>query len=495
MGEDLLSMNRKIMAEKTEARNLLSTIVDRTAVLIWTTGIDGKCQFFNRAWLDFTGSNLELQLSEGILSRIHLEERQKFTEAFSYALQHRVGFELEYRLLRFDGQYCWILNNVVPWNNEEGDFAGLIGSCIDISQRKQIEQDLTEKLEKNRILSDIIQNIHRSIQLTAILPTAIEQTNRLLKVETIFIAKIIAGNSLHILCESHFPELALTCRLRALPLESLIHLFGKLEHLEAGNTIIIENADLRCLSKYNSHFNFHGYTNLSAIAVPLIVDAELWGLLWLQQSSTPRLWQVAEIDFMEQIALHLSLAIQKAELYQRLERNNLELESLATVDSLTKIANRRKFDEYIASEWRRLSREQTSLSLILCDIDHFKLYNDTYGHQAGDYCLHLVAKAITKAIKRPADLVARYGGEEFAVILPHTNLEGAEYLAQQIRWQIQALEIPHINSPTDLYITLSLGVSSCIPNHLNDPSSLIFAADSALYRAKQLGRNRVIKCN
>lgn len=177
------------------------------------------------------------------------------------------------------------------------------------------------------------------------------------------------------------------------------------------------------------------------------------------------------------------------------EEANKELEKLSVIDELTKVANRRKFNRYIASEWQRLAREKAPLALILCDIDYFKLYNDTYGHQAGDRCLKLVAQAISKAVKRPADLVARYGGEEFAVVLPNTSIEGAEYLAQQIRLYVEALQLPHINSSVDLYITLSLGVSGCIPKHNSVFDALIAAADSGLYQAKELGRNQVVRLN
>ena len=148
----------------------------------------------------------------------------------------------------------------------------------------------------------------------------------------------------------------------------------------------------------------------------------------------------------------------------------------------------------MTAEWGRLAREQSPLSLILCDIDYFKPYNDTYGHQSGDRCLQQVAEAISRVIKRPADLVARYGGEEFAIVLPNTPLKGAVFLAQQVRWRIQALKIPHIASPIDLYLTLSLGVSCCIPQGNLDFGELVSAADRGLYRAKELGRNRVVEC-
>ncbi len=169
-----------------------------------------------------------------------------------------------------------------------------------------------------------------------------------------------------------------------------------------------------------------------------------------------------------------------------------ELRRLASIDGLTQIATRRIFDEYLVKEWRRMQREQNILSLILCDIDSFKLFNDNYGHQEGDKCLYAVAQAVASVPKRPADLVARYGGEEIVLVLPNTTSEGAFTVAEIIRKKIENLKIPHAHSKASPYVTLSLGVSSVIPNHPLLPANLVKAADNALYDAKEQGRNRVI---
>lgn len=182
--------------------------------------------------------------------------------------------------------------------------------------------------------------------------------------------------------------------------------------------------------------------------------------------------------------------IQQVRLYQQLEQANFELQRLATVDSLTQVANRRRFDEYLDNEWQRMMREQLPLSLILCDIDCFKSYNDTYGHQAGDDCLRQVSQAIQRAAKRAIDLPARYGGEEFAVILPNTEQAGAIQVAHDIRLGIKGLEIAHVNSKVIPIVTVSLGVVTTIPNQDNSPEKLIMAADKALYQAKAEGRDR-----
>jgi two-component system chemotaxis family response regulator WspR len=172
-----------------------------------------------------------------------------------------------------------------------------------------------------------------------------------------------------------------------------------------------------------------------------------------------------------------------------LEVKNRELRRLTTVDALTQVANRRYLDEILELEWRRCQREQAELSLILGDIDHFKTYNDAYGHQAGDDCLRQVAASLQAAVRRPGDLVARYGGEEFAVVLPGTHDAGALIVAEHLRACVEELAIPHAGSPLGV-VTLSLGVARCLPASAETIAQLVGATDAALYQAKREGRNR-----
>ncbi|MGB7416791.1 MAG: EAL domain-containing protein, partial [Thermosynechococcaceae cyanobacterium] len=179
------------------------------------------------------------------------------------------------------------------------------------------------------------------------------------------------------------------------------------------------------------------------------------------------------------------------EFSKKLAKANQELQELAVTDGLTRIFNRRRFDELFLTEWNRLTRDERPLSLIMVDVDYFKAYNDTYGHPEGDLCLQRLAKAISKVAKRPADIVARYGGEEFVVALPNTDLNGAVYVAEAIRAELQDLQIPHCNSPVSSQVTISLGVASQVPNETMAPSQLLEAADRALYVAKEQGRDRI----
>ena len=184
--------------------------------------------------------------------------------------------------------------------------------------------------------------------------------------------------------------------------------------------------------------------------------------------------------------------LQRRQAEGALQNANEELKRLATLDGLTQVANRRRFDEYLTKAWQILARERLPLSLLMCDVDFFKRYNDSKGHQAGDECLQQVAQAMKHTVKRPADLVARYGGEEFVIVLPNTHAEGALIVAQKIQKSIADLALIHPKSTISQYITLSIGVSSTVPSQQSRPEALITAADQALYQAKQLGRNRAV---
>jgi len=167
------------------------------------------------------------------------------------------------------------------------------------------------------------------------------------------------------------------------------------------------------------------------------------------------------------------------------------IEKIGYIDNLTNIPNRHQFDQNLSSEWKRAKREGHPVSFIMIDIDHFKIYNDTHGHQQGDVALKTVASTIKSSLKRPADIVARWGGEEFSVLLPNTTIDGARHIAEDIRRNVETASI--LCFATDSYhnITVSLGVSQILPDNNNNMSNLISQADAALYMAKDMGRNRV----
>ncbi|WP_337881009.1 diguanylate cyclase [Rheinheimera sp.] len=175
---------------------------------------------------------------------------------------------------------------------------------------------------------------------------------------------------------------------------------------------------------------------------------------------------------------------------QQLLETNLQLEKLMRSDALTGLFNRRHFDEYIETEWKRAAREQTPLSLLMIDVDYFKHYNDTFGHVAGDVTLQKIAQIIQANCFRPADLGARYGGEEFVVVLPNTDATGACLVAEKIRQQVQDIAIPHVKPKAGSVVTVSAGIACIQPDQEQDAVSLLQLADEALYQAKTAGKNR-----
>lgn len=176
---------------------------------------------------------------------------------------------------------------------------------------------------------------------------------------------------------------------------------------------------------------------------------------------------------------------------QQLLDTNLVLQRLMNSDGLTGLSNRRHFDEYLELEWRRATRDQTQLSLLMIDVDYFKAYNDNFGHLEGDEALRQVAKAIRGSCARPSDLPARYGGEEFALVLPNTSPGGARLLAEKLRMTVAGMNIPHIAPAPGSSLTVSIGVSTLTPEIGSNSRQLIQEADKGLYAAKHNGRNQV----
>lgn len=217
-------------------------------------------------------------------------------------------------------------------------------------------------------------------------------------------------------------------------------------------------------------------------------NLQLLDVLEQEKNQINRLYSNLEFDLARRKKAEQQLKVEK----QRAEELVKSLLAISTLDGLTGIPNRRHFDSTLAREWNRASRSGTPISLIMCDLDWFKSYNDHYGHQKGDNCLIQVANILQEHARRDDDMAARYGGEEFVVILPATNLENAREIAEQIRLAIRNLGLQHRYSQTDNIVTASFGVATVIPGRDQQSTVLLSEADKALYRAKQGGRDSVV---
>ena len=202
-----------------------------------------------------------------------------------------------------------------------------------------------------------------------------------------------------------------------------------------------------------------------------------------------RALEAGAVDFITK-PFNVAVVRARVRTHLTLKRQSDSMRELTLTDALTGIANRRSFNDAIQNEWRRCARSAAPLSVIMIDIDHFKLYNDAYGHQAGDTCLKAVADTMLQCAGRSPDLLARYGGEEFVILLPQVDETGAQTVAERILASVRTLAIPHRMSSAGDTVTVSLGIATLMPAKSSDPEALVRCADNALYRAKKDGRNR-----
>lgn len=408
--------------------------------------------------------------------------------------------------------YCL---QALPVKNERGEILAGMVVVTNITKRKQAEAAVQAANEREKLMASVCDRIRESLDLNTILNTTVAQVRQFLHVERVLIyhfqenwngtvaVESVDKNTFSLLgANLTVSDFAKNCipyykHGRIFAVEDIYtanlatHHLQFLEQLQVRGLLVVpilkKNVDFGI---WNNQLldNYPNSLSEKTQPLPQAPHSQLWGLL-VAHSSNSRKWQSLEIDLLKELASQLAIAIQQAELYQQLAMANRKLQRLAACDYLTQVANRRRFDEYLEQQWHRQAREQKPISLLLCDIDFFKVYNDTYGHLKGDECLQQVAAAISRSVKRPTDLVARYGGEEFAVILPNTNSQEALNIAQSIRQAVKALKIPHIGSTVSDFVSLSIGIATQVPTPHSSAFHLIATADEALYRAKASGRD------
>ncbi|NET27675.1 diguanylate cyclase domain-containing protein [Okeania sp. SIO1I7] len=426
-----------------------------------------------------------------------LESQQLWEKNAILILEKAESCECEYQIIRPDGtlRYIYTQATLVVDNNSEP--IGIFGTVLDITERKKAELAVQELRQKEHLLGLILDRIHRSLNLDEILETTVESVRFFLECDRVLIYRFLEEGKGIVEKESvaagSSPILGKIIDDPCFPNTDII------ERYKQGYISIIEDIENPDVNKCHADL-LKQFQVKASMVLPILINQEgekqgsettAWGLIVAHQCTHKRQWRISDTDLLRRLATQIAIAIQQAQLYHRLEKLNQELKEIAYIDGLTGICNRRHFEEKLDQEWKRSTRENTSMSIIMVDIDYFKPYNDTYGHQQGDKCLQQVAQTISAAVKRPGDFVARYGGEEFVVVLPNTSIEGALKVAENIRTQIEALRIPHTASAVSKFVTSSLGVANSYCSTDSNPKILLEAADIALYNAKNAGRNQV----
>ncbi|WP_198807547.1 PAS domain S-box protein [Leptolyngbya sp. BL0902] len=476
---------RDRLRTETQLR-LQSTALEACADAVVITDLQGRVEWANPAFTTITQYSLEEAKGKNprelVKSGRHPE---RFYQNLWQTILSGQCWRGEIINRRKDGTLYYEFSTITPVFDDQGHIHHFIAIKQDISERKAIELTLRQQSERERMIQVITHRIRQSLNLSQILETTVAEVREFLDVDRVLIYRFHSDQTRVVIAESvasPWPP--------ALGFEMPNTYFAELEHClpVQGDIEVINDVNQAVLEPCHREILVQLQAQ-AKLMVPLWQGEMLWGMIVAHQCRSPRVWQSLDRGCFIQLAVQLEIAIQQAELYRQLEQANQELEHLATQDGLTQIANRRTFNRIVEIEWERMQRDQQFLSLLLIDVDHFKRYNDHYGHQAGDQCLCQVAQVLQQSAKRPADLVARYGGEEFAVLLPQTDATGAIQVAQEIQSTLRALAIEHRYSPVVPYITVSIGLSSVVPSSNLSIDQWVYQADQALYAAKAQGRN------
>ncbi len=436
---------QRIRTEKKLRRSLAENDLLATAIANTTTGVlitnphlpDNPIIFVNQAFTNITGYTTEEVLYKNPRFLTGEKTDPLTIERIRDAIEKKQPINVEICSYKKDKTPFWNEVRISPVKNDQGDVLYYVGFLSDVTERKQDTEQL-------KLYAKVVENTQQGVLITD------------------KFANIVWGNTAFSAATGYTIE----------------EVIGK-------NPRIFQSG-------------LHSVEFYKQMWLSLQQTGQWQGEVWNRRKNGEAYVEWINIstivDENGEIANYVAVfsdITERKRFEQELREANEKLRHLSSVDGLTEIANRRSFDEMYQREWARSVRNETPLSVIMIDIDDFKVFNDTYGHQQGDESLRIVAKTLATTLKRPTDIVARYGGEEFVIVLPQTDLKGAQVVAEQLREQVQALRIPHINSKSSQHLSISLGVASTIPTLESNQEELLHKADQALYLAKRQGGNRV----
>jgi len=505
----LLVEQRAVTLSAQESELYFRTLAEAVPEMIWTNDPAGVLDFFNNRWYRYTGLTAEQSRDGGWKAVVHADDFPASTQKWEDSLATGNPFEIEYRFRRSDGTFRWFLGRANPVRDEKGTIIKWFGTCTDIEEQKHHQQILEGQITaRTEELADANTRLQEEMWEKDVARRRMEERNE-------NVLRELTERSQRATLLAKMGELLQSCvskeEVFAAALGFAPKIFpssrGALALLDAGRSVaevagtwqdcqlsltVFEPSACWALRTGHPHLVAAGDTtarcahaagvNHSFLCIPILAQGEAFGILHFQATDEAPTLPESELSLKTTFAGQVGLSVANIRLREALHTQSIR-------DALTGLYNRRYLGEMLERETRRAARADHGLGILMLDLDHFKKFNDTYGHDAGDTVLRETAAFLTKSV-RAEDFVCRYGGEEFVVVLPMADLKASRARAEHIRAKVRELTILHQGRAVGI-LTVSVGVAE-LPVHGTSPKDLLEAADAALYRAKKEGRDRVV---
>lgn len=485
------------------------TMAEAVPEIIWTADPDGMDDYFNRQSFDYTGLTLEQLRGSGWEMIIHPDDLDGCLSKWKNALRTGDPYDVEYRLRGKDGTFRWFLCRANPIRDPRGEIVKWFGTCTDIESQKQNQQILEEQiLERTMQLADANSRLQEEMSEKDTARRELDQQNERMMKElerrserATMLAKMgellqscISREEVIAAALGFAPRIFPAARGAVALLNTSRNLAEVIGSWTACQLPTMEFEPTACWALRTGHPHLVVAGDLTApcthaagvqseyLCIPILAQGETLGILHLQATEQGPHLETSDLTFKTTFAGQVGLSIANIRLREALRTQSVR-------DALTGLYNRRYLEEVLDREVRRASRAAQSLGVLMIDLDHFKNFNDTYGHEAGDAVLREIGASLTKGI-RAEDFVCRFGGEEFVVILPTADLSASRARAERLRTRTKELIILHHGKSMGM-LTISVGVAT-FPEHGTSPKELMAAADAALYEAKRGGRDQVV---